>query len=194
MELGITTAVAPIVSLPDRAAHPGDLIVLSHVVAWAEQAPSACSALPAEGRQLTDATCGRKTLNGNLHRPWPGGLAEAIGMQIVDLETRPDGYELVLYGQPAGRWLLARQQAELAPAGGWHAWEELRFAHDGETCVWERPFGSGRIVVVRGMLGPSLVHNRNIAASRYILRRSRGSCPPFRAAYRIPLGNVRSTN
>lgn len=93
-------------------------------------------------------------------------------MQIVDLETRPNGYELVLYGQPAGRWLLARQQAELAPAGGWHAWEELRFAHDGETCVWERPFGSGRIVVVRGMLGPSLVHNRNIAASRYILRRA----------------------
>ncbi len=48
------------------------------------------------GCPVIDATCGRKTLNGSLQRPWPGVLAEAIGMQIVDLETRPDGYELVL--------------------------------------------------------------------------------------------------
>ena len=173
LELGISTAMAPMVALPERAAHHGELLVLSHVVAWTDGIAARMLAFAGSGGCLViDATCGRKTLNGSLQRPWPGGLAKAIGLQVVDLETRPDGYELALYGLPAGRWLLARQQAELDPVCGWHAWEELRFAHDGETCVWERPYGSGRIVVVRGMLGPSQVHARSTAVARYILGRA----------------------
>lgn len=173
LELGISTAVAPMVSLPRRAHQPGDLLVLSHVVAWSDEtAERALAFADSGGCVVIDATCGRKTLDGSLQRPWPGRLAKAIGMQVVDLETRPDGYELALYGQPAGRWLLARMQAELDLACGWQAWEELRYVHDGEGCVWERPYGSGRIVVVRGMLGPSQVHARSIATARYILGRA----------------------
>ena len=173
LELGISTAMAPMANLPDRAEQPGDLLVLSHVVAWTEESAERMLAFAHSGGCLVvDATCGRKTLDGSLQRPWPGGLAAAIGLQVIDLETRPDGYELALIGQPAGRWLLARQQAELDPASGWYAWEELRFTDDGEACVWERPYGSGRIVLVRGMLGPSLVHTRSVAAARYILGRA----------------------
>ena len=149
------------------------MLLLSHVVAWTEESAERMLNFARSGGCLVvDATCGRKTTNGSLQRPWPGELARAIGLQVVDLETRPDGYELALYEQPAGRWLLARQQAELDSACGWYAWEELRFAHDGEACVWERPYGSGRIVIVRGMLGPSQVHARSTAVARYILGRA----------------------
>lgn len=172
-ELGISTAVAPMVALPEYAEQLGDLLVLSHVVAWtAETAEHMLAFAGSGGCVVIDATCGRKTLDGTLQRPWPGGLAKAIGLQVVDLETQPGGYELALFGQPAGQWLLARQQAELDLACGWYAWEDLRFAHDGETCVWERPYGRGRFVVVRGMLGPSLVHARSTPVARYILGRA----------------------
>jgi hypothetical protein len=78
-----------------------------------------------------------------------------------------------LHGVPAGRWLLTRLVAELDGDARWEAWPEPRFEYDGEPCVWERRLGRGRIVVVRGMLGPSLVHgDRYMPATRYILERA----------------------
>jgi hypothetical protein len=146
--------------------------VLSHVVAWDDvTATRLLDFARSGGCVVIDATCGRKTLDGTLQRPWPGVLADALGLQAVDLETQPDGYTLSLYGQEAGRWLLARLKAELDPSAGWQAWEELRYA-DGEPCVWERALGAGRFVVVRGMLGPSQVHARAIEVARYILMRA----------------------
>jgi hypothetical protein len=178
-ELGIAAAMAPLHALPAAATQRGDLLVLSHVVAWDETATARLLGFAESGGcLLLDATCGRKTPDASLHRPWPGGLAAQIGLSAVDLETRPDGYELALYGEPAGRWLLARLRAELDPAAGWQAWEELRYAVDGEPCVFERPYGAGRIVFVRGMLGPSQVHTRSVAAARYILARAGAAARP----------------
>jgi hypothetical protein len=176
MEAGIAASMAPVTAIPARAAHPGDLLLLSHVVAWeASTAARLLSFAESGGSLLLDATCGRKTLDGSLQRPWPGGLAEDIGLQVVDLETRPGGYNVMLHGQAAGRWLLARLHAELAPEAGWMAWEELRFAEDGQTCVWERPFGAGRIFMVRGMWGPSQAHTRSHDIARYIVARAGAS-------------------
>jgi hypothetical protein len=181
-ELGIATAVAPLHALPASAAQKGDLLALSHVVAWDDEDAARLRGFAESGGcLLIDATCGRKTPGASLQRPWPGGLAARIGLAAVDLETRPDGYALELYGEPAGHWLLARLCAELDPAGGWEAWEELRYTLDGAPCVWERSFGAGRIVFVRGMLGPSLVHARCRAVARYILGRAGASA-------RTPIG------
>jgi hypothetical protein len=173
MEAGIATAMAPLGSLPAQAANGGDLIVLSHVVSWDDQAAARLLGFAESGGCVVfDATCGRKTPEASLQRPWPGGLAKAIGLEAVDLETRPQGYALALHGEPAGRWLLARLRADFDPQAGWRAWEELRYAEDGEACVWERPYGAGRFVFVRGMLGPSQVHVRSTAVARYILGRA----------------------
>ncbi len=173
METGIAAAMIPLEAIPTHAATPGDLIMLSHIVAWEEEsAARLLSFADSGGCVIIDATCGRKTLDASLQRPWPGGLAQAIGLYATDLETRPEGYTLALHGQPAGHWLLARLKAELDPAAGWQAWEELRYADDSEPCVWERAYGQGRIIVVRGMLGPSEVHMRSSAAARYILARA----------------------
>jgi hypothetical protein len=172
MEGGMAAGMVPVHALPQQAAQPGDLLVLSHVVAWDDiTAARLLDFARSGGCVVIDATCGRKTLDGTLQRPWPGALADAIGLQAVDLETQPDGYALSLHGQDAGRWLLARLKAELDPTAGWQAWEELRYA-DGEPCVWERTLGAGRFVVVRGMLGPSQVHARTIEVARYILVRA----------------------
>lgn len=121
---------------------------------------------------LVDGTTARKNHDAALHRPWPGGFAEPIGLRGTGLETRPGGYEVRLYDAPAGRWSLARMVAELEPDAGWTAWPELRFSVDGEPCVWERRWGRGRIVVARGMLGPALVHHDpHMPAVRHILGR-----------------------
>jgi hypothetical protein len=172
MQYGIPSALVSMVDLPDRAMN-GGLVVLSHVVSWdADAAGRMLSFVESGGTLLVDGTSGRKDLDASLHRPWPGGLADSIGLRAVGLQSRPDGYEVSLHGVSAGRWLLTRLVAELDGDARWEAWPELRFEHDGEPCVWERRFGQGRIVVVRGMVGPSLVHgDRYMPAARYVLDR-----------------------
>ena len=173
MQCGIPSALVGMADLPDRDTN-GGLVVLSHVVSWdAAVAGRLLSFVESGGTLLTDATSGRKDLDASLHRPWPGGLAFNIGLRAVGLQSRPEGYGVSLHGVPAGRWLLTRLVAELDGDARWEAWQEPRFGYDGEPCVWERRLGRGRIVVVRGMLGPSLVHgDRYMPATRYILERA----------------------
>lgn len=172
MEAGMSTTMARADTVPDRAP-AGGLIAISHLVAWDDSlADRLLSFVGSGGSLLLDATSGRKNLASSLHRPWPGGLAERTGWRAVGLQTRPEGWELSLNGLGAGRWLLARLVAELDPAAGWEAWSEPRYEEDGEPCVWERSFGEGRLIVTRGMLGPSLVHSPNcLPAVAYILAR-----------------------
>ncbi len=179
LQCGIAATPVRLCDLPRRGAG-GEVLVLSHLVAWdAEEIASAIRFAESGGTLLIDATSGRKDTDARLHRPWPGGLAERLGLRAVGLESQPQGYDLLLHGLPAGRWLLARLCAELDPSAGWFAWPELRFAHDGQPCVWERPFARGRVIVVRGMLGPSLVHApATRAAARHILAQAgRGIAP-----------------
>ena len=176
MGLGVSTTLADVANLPDAPSRPGDLIVLTHLVAL--EAPTAERLLQfveRGGTLLLDGTTGRKDTDAALHRPWPGGLAGRIGLRAAGLETRPEGYSLTLHGLPAGRTLLTRLVPDAAPDAGWQAWPELRFARDGAPCVWERPYGAGRVALFRGMLGPSLIHEPSCApAARYVLQRLGG--------------------
>jgi hypothetical protein len=151
--------------------------VLSHLVAWDDSVSDRLlNFVESGGRLLFDATSGRKDPDATLHRPWPGGLAERIGLRAVGLQSRSEGYGLLLNGLSAGRWLLTRSVAQLDKDGRWEAWSQPRFEHNEEPCVWERPLGQGRIIVARGMLGPSLVHEDHyMPAIDYILNRASSS-------------------
>lgn len=175
MQAGVSTTLTPLDNLPDEAPE-GGLIVLTHVVGWDDaQAERLLSFVDSGGTLLLDATSGRKDLDSTLHRPWPGGLATHIGLEATGLRTLPAGYELSLHGLPAGRWLLARLTTALDAEAGWAAWPAPRYA-DGEPCVWERPYGRGRILVARGMIGPSLVHAPGcLPAVSYVIEHA---CPP----------------
>jgi Beta-galactosidase/Beta-galactosidase trimerisation domain len=190
MHCGVSTAMARVIDMPDRASE-GDLIVLSHLVAWdASVSDRLLSFVESGGGLLIDATSGRKDPDATLHRPWPGGLAERIGLRAVGLQSRSEGYGLLLNGLSAGRWLLTRLAVELDEDEKWEAWSQPRFEHDGEPCVWERPLGQGRIIVARGVLGPSLVHEDHyMPAVDYIL-----NCASSSATHPIrPVGGHPST-
>lgn len=190
MQAGVSTTLTPLDNLPETAPD-GGLIVLSHVAAWdSAMAERMLSFVDSGGALLLDATCGRKNLDSTLHRPWPGGLAERIGLRVTGLQTRPAGYDVSLHGLFAGRWLLTRINAEFDPDSGWHAWPEPRFSADGQPGVWERPYGRGRIVVARGLLGPSLVHApESMPATMHVLRR----CLPAPTGWIRPVGSHPST-
>jgi hypothetical protein len=179
MRLGLPVDLPRLDATPTDGSQ-GGLLVLSQVVAWNPDAVSNLLAFTESGGTLLlDATSGRKNLDAAIHRPWPGGLTERLGFRAVGLESRPEGHALKLEGLPAGRWLLGRLNAQLSPDAGWVAWDGLRFARDGEPCVWERPLGKGRVLVVRGIIGPSLVHPpRPEEATRWLLERAIGKLTP----------------
>lgn len=179
MQCGFAPALASLEHMPKKAGVNGEVLVLSHVVAWEkEDGRALADFVESGGTLLLDATCGRKTFDAAIHRPWPGGLAERAGFEAIGLSTRPEGWEIAMDGVSSGRWLLARLDVEFDPAAGWHAWPELRYALDGEPCVWERKLGNGRVVIARGLLGPSLVHvPSSFSAARLILRRLSGIVP-----------------
>lgn len=164
----IPASITRVADLPTTA-KPGDLIVLSHLVAWEQStAERLLTFVESGGCLLIDGTSGRKTLDAALHRPWFGGLADKTGLRAVGLQSNIEGYELNLHGLSAGRTVLGRVNVEMQPE--WSAWETLRFA-DGEACVLQRAYGHGRIVLFRGLLGPSLVHQSTVApAVDYLLR------------------------
>jgi hypothetical protein len=179
MQCGFSTTIASLENMPEAADANGEVLVASHVVGWEKKDGEALADFAeAGGTVLVDATCGRKTFDAAMHHPWPGGLAERAGFEAIGLSTRPEGWEIALDGVPFGRWLLARLDVEFDPAAGWSAWPELRYARDGEPCVWERPLGKGRVVIARGIVGPSLVHvPESFAATRWIMRRLAGAAP-----------------
>ncbi|MDQ3655368.1 MAG: beta-galactosidase [Chloroflexota bacterium] len=190
MRAGVSTTLTPVDNLPDQAPE-GGLIALSHLVGWdTASIDRLLSFADSGGTLLLDSTSGRKDLDSTLHRPWPGGMAGRIGLRAAELRTRAEGYAVSLHGLPAGRWLLARLSAELDDEAGWEAWDEPRFARDGEPCVWERTFGRGRIVVARGMLGPSLVHDP--ASQPAVMRVLEQACLPLLSAIR-PMGSQPGT-
>lgn len=178
MACGFSATHARLHDLPEHGSEPG-MIIVSHVAAWEHaDAMRMLSFAESGGTLLFDATCGRKDEDAGLHRPWPGGWADTIGLRAIGLESNPGGYELTLSGLPAGRTLLTRIDLQLDPQAGWTAWEELTFAIDGESCLWERPFGKGKIIVFRGMLGPTAVHSPDThPAIRHVIRRAGSQIP-----------------
>lgn len=170
MQQGTNSVVQRLQDLPSDGSN-GGLIMLSNLVSWEDDnAEQLLSFVNSGGTLVFDATCGRKDTDAVLHRPWPGGISKEICLEAVGLDSNPQGFPISLYGQDAGKWILARMTPSFADNSGWKAWEELRFTHDEQPCVWERDYGKGKIVLLNGIMGPSLVHEETSFLSlRYII-------------------------
>jgi hypothetical protein len=171
-QCGISSSITRVGDIPITG-EDGKLLILSNLAAWdLDTSKRILDFVKTGGKLILDGTCGRKDLDANIHRPWPGGISEEIGMRALGLQTNPKGYDVVFHGIPAGKWLLTRNKLEFDEGAGWKNWDELRFSSDGEACVWERNFGKGNIYVARGMIGPTLVHNEESMPSiRYIINK-----------------------
>jgi beta-galactosidase len=173
LQCGIPAAPAYLDRL-DRAVTPDGLVVASHVVAWDEADGRRLLRFAEQGgRLLLDAASGRRDSAARMHYPWPGGLAPQIGLRARELESNAEGHKIELAGRPAGKFLLARLQAVFDDTSAWSAWDQPRFQDDGEPLVWQRSYGKGRIILVRGYLGASYLYDPDtLPAVRYILRRA----------------------
>lgn len=171
MQNGVNASMCRLCDIPDSDSE-GKMLFVSHVVAWSnENAKKILRFAFGGGTVVLDCTSGRKTPDAELYRPWPGGVAETIGMVSADLETNPKGYEVSLFGETAGEWLLTKIALQFAENGQWRPWSEPRYAKDGAPCVYERPLGNGKIILVNGLLGPSLLYaSERKSALNYILR------------------------
>lgn len=182
MQSGVNASQCRLTDIPcEKSA--GKTLLLSHLVAWSpENAQKVLAFAENGGAVVLDATTGRKTPDAAMYCPWPGGLAGVIGMTASDLETDYNGYELSLFGEPAGKWLLTRIVPTFAPDAPWAAWDNICFQKDGAPLVWERPFGAGRFVLVNGMMGPSAIYEQeNQLGLKYVLSRlTAGSLLPVR--------------
>ena len=173
VQCGIPAAPAYLDRL-DRAVTPDGLVVASHVVAWDEADGRRLLRFAEQGgRLLLDAASGRRDSAARMHYPWPGGLAPQIGLRARELESNSDGHKIELAGRPAGKFLLARLQAVFDDANTWSAWDQPRFQDDGAPLVWQRSYGKGCIILVRGYLGASYLYDPDtLPAVRYILQRA----------------------
>jgi hypothetical protein len=173
VECGIPAAPAYLDRL-DRAVTPDGLVVASHVVAWDEADGRRLLQFAEQGgRLLVDAASGRRDSAARMHYPWPGGLAPQIGLRARELESNSDGHKIELDGRPAGKFLLARLHAVFDDTAVWSAWDQPRFQEDGEPLVWQRSYGKGRIILVRGYLGASYLYDPDtLPVVRYILQRA----------------------
>jgi beta-galactosidase len=180
-EMGLASTLVRFAHLPEAPTVPGQTAVVSHVVAWEKpEADRLLAWTEAGGTLVLDGTCGRKNFDATQHQPWPGHLGERIGLIATGHESRAEHYDLTVGGVSGGRWVATRLCAQLSPDCGWNAWPDVLFAVDGEPAVWERTWGKGRIIIARGLLGPSLIDSAvDDAATRTILARATAGRTPL---------------
>ena len=163
--LGLSATISSLAHLPPSVA-PGALILALGLTAWTTADAERLLGLVNGGATLVlDATTGRKTPDAALHRPWPGGLGEALGLSVETLETNLNGFPVTWEGLDAGTLSLTRAHHRLS--GPWSAWPQARFA-DGGPVILERPHGRGRVLVARALLGAGL--GQNFANTSQFLR------------------------
>lgn len=160
-QLGIGTGLTAASQLPGSVPE-GTLIVVSHLVAWDPPLAEKLLHLAEAGATLLiDGSSGRKSPDADLHRPWPAGF-EGTGLTAADLDSNPAGFPLFDQARPAGTLLLTRFIPAPLPEP-WSAFGSLRFADDASPVVLQRSLGKGRLLLFRGLLGPSLLHDPDLA-------------------------------
>lgn len=153
---GLPVDIVPWSGLPDDGA--GKVAIASHAVGIdADGADRAERFAASGGHLLLDATTAHKTFDAELWRPWPGGLADRLGLRVAGLESDPGGWP-VAFGSFAPVTLLAVRSRLVVAGGDWTAVPGFRFARDHEPLALTRRHGAGRVTVCRGLIGPSLVH------------------------------------
>ncbi len=161
---GVNAAAAPIEALHDGVAERTSLIVASHLIAYDQRDAECLLHLVESGATvLLDGTSGQKTPDARLHRPWPGVLASRLGFRTRGLVTRPDGWTVRIHGAAVGRMVLTTADIEFTDPA-WAAWGDVRVGDELRPLAWERSVGRGRVILVTGPLGPSLVAHTGLDA------------------------------
>jgi hypothetical protein len=170
---GIPTAPCVLEAISAPVPSPDGLIVVSHLAAYSEEDGRRLLALVDHGSTLlVDGTSGHKTPDASLHRPWPGVLATELGFRSRGLITDRDGYRVHLHGASVGRLALALSDLEFSDSA-WSPWTDVRVGDRAAPLIWERSFGLGKVLVVAGSLGPSLVVDPQLKSLiRYIVARA----------------------
>lgn len=176
-KLGVAAGLVTLTSLDPNAR----LVVVANHVAWEDETAEALLACAERGATLLiDATSGQFDLDARLHRPWPGGLASQIGLRSRGLATDPAGEEDVsvnLNGRAFSGASNVRSSLELSDES-WSAKENLVFAADSQPVLWERQWGTGRILVSAVPLAHSLVgRSTGQALVSYILELATANIP-----------------
>lgn len=168
LRLGVPTSMCPATTLPTWPGLAPELLVVSHMTAWDQDfADELLRRVDAGAVLLLDGTSGHKTEDAAVHRPWPGGLAQPLSFRAKGLFTDPAGFPVTSFGAPAGAFPLVTCQYEF-DMSAWAALDRFRLPEHGSApCVWSRRFGQGRVVLVSGALGPSLIHSDH---SRWLIR------------------------
>lgn len=182
LRLGIPAAMAPAATLGARRGRKPDLLVVSHMTVWDTPFVDELERRVRAGAVLLlDGTSGHKTPDAALHRPWPGGLPDRLGLRATGLFTDPGGFPVTSYGAPVGRFPLVICQYEFSDRA-WSPVEHLRLpGHEHAPCVWTRTLGQGRVVLAAGPLGPAVLHDRDSQAlARQLLSESLRTHPPTR--------------
>ena len=171
MQQGVSTIIQRLEDLPEKAVN-GELVILSGITAWEEVCGERFLKFAESGGIVVfDATCGRKDTDAHMHIPWPGGMSKKIGIEMQGIETNSNGYDVSLFGNNLGKWVLTRSTPEFT-SNEWKVWEELRYEYDNTPVVWERTYGKGKIIFVNGLMGATLVHSESSNLSvRYILNK-----------------------
>lgn len=176
LALGHVAAPAPVAAL-DRPGLPPRLLVASGLGAYSEQTATRLLAMVAQGSTLVlDGLTGQKDLTAAVHRPWPGHLAEPLGLRATGMVTAADGHPVEVFGAPAGRLPLVRTEYVFTDPA-WRADHELTLpAEGGRPVAWSRSYGRGRVVLFGGPLGAALVHDPSCrAVARRVLTTAAGA-------------------
>lgn len=179
--LGVATHQSLISHLEDLPPGPDHLLVASNLIAWeTEDAEALVRFAEGGGTLLVDATSGEFNLDAQLHRPWPGVLAARLGLRNHGLRSDPAaatavGVDLLShrYAEAAG----VRAAVDVADCA-WQPITSITFSTDSQPVLWERSWGSGRVIYCAVSLGHSLLATQSgQPLVRAVLDHASQDCP-----------------
>jgi len=166
--LGVQAGLADIHRLGEEDNH--ELIIATHLTAWSDDEAIALLRCAERGATVVlDATTGQFDEDAALSNPWPGGIAEAIGLRSTGLHTSTSGdgtFGVRLNGIDIGPIEGVRGRPSFEDLA-WVPRCDVTFG-DATPVVWVRQWGSGQVVYSCAAIGLSLLSS-HVAAATAIL-------------------------
>lgn len=154
--LGVSAALAQLESPALEASH---VVVALHMASWNHADVEVLLAAADRGATvLIDGTTGQFDADLSLHRPWPGHWATETGLLSRGLETSIIGkrtYDVRLHGRSLG--IVTGTRSAVTVDESWSPMLDLVYAHDSEPVLWEREWGSGRLLYSTAPLATTLL-------------------------------------
>jgi len=154
--LGVSTSLA---TLSSDLVNQSKLIVVLHCAAWDRSDVTVLLGAAERGATiLIDGTSGEFDPDAQLFKPWPGFFAELTGLRSRGLQTSVIGgqrYEVAQNGHFLGE--VTGVRSDVVVSEDWQPVSDLIYAHDATPLLWERQWGSGRIIYASASLATSLL-------------------------------------